>query len=61
MDPKLLREQLNKIPPERYEDLIKRIAFKRKKHVYENAKYQCKDEQKLDHIDKILESGTKFF
>jgi hypothetical protein len=44
MDPKLLREQLNKIPPERYEDLIKRVAFKRKKHVYENAKYQCKDE-----------------
>ena len=61
MDTKSLREQLNKIPYERIENLIKSVAFKRKKHVHENAKFQYKDEHKLDGIDKILESAVRSF
>jgi hypothetical protein len=61
MDDKLLKQKLEKIPSDTFNDIISKIANNRKAYIYGHLKYELDEYHRLDGIDKILDDGKAFF
>ena len=61
MDDKLLKQKLEKIPSDKFDDIIESIANKRKAYIHGHLKYELDEYHRLDGIDEILKTGKDFF
>jgi hypothetical protein len=61
MDDKLLKQKLEKIPSDTFNDIISKTASKRKAYLYRHLKYELDEYHRLDGIDEILNTGKTFF